>query len=181
MLVMPLLAILVRTADTSRDVAAKPSRQTNSWPVREQTFLDDTGKGWNEKLFLFGWTERDWSKHIQQLSCSIGNLRSRITSSYIIFMLISEWLHSAILMVHYDVIKWKHFPRYWTFVRGTHRSPVNSAEKGQWRGALMFSLICAWTKGWVNNRDSGDLRRHRAHYDIIVMWYWCWFNQGHDT
>ena len=44
--------------------------------------------------------------------------------------------------IHDDVIKWKHFPRYWPFVRGIHRSPVNSPHKGQWRGALMFSLIC---------------------------------------
>ena len=44
---------------------------------------------------------------------------------------------------HDDVIKWKHFPRYWPFVRGIHRSPVNSPHKGQWRGALMFSLMCA--------------------------------------
>ena len=40
--------------------------------------------------------------------------------------------------------KWKHFPRYWPFVRGIHRSPVNSPHKGQWRAALMFSSICAW-------------------------------------
>ena len=40
--------------------------------------------------------------------------------------------------VHDDVIKWKHFPRYWPFVRGIHQSPVNSPQKGQWRGALMF-------------------------------------------
>ena len=53
--------------------------------------------------------------------------------------------------------------------RGIHRSPVNSSHKGQWRGALMLSLICAWIKGWVNNREAGDLRRHRAHYDVIVM------------
>ena len=39
-----------------------------------------------------------------------------------------------------DVIKWKHFPRHWSFVRGIHRSPVNSPHKGQWRGALMFSF-----------------------------------------
>ena len=39
----------------------------------------------------------------------------------------------------------------------------------QWRGALMFSLISAWTNGWVNNRDAYDLRRHRAHFDVIVM------------
>ena len=57
---------------------------------------------------------------------------------------------------HDDVIKWKHFPRYWPFVRGIHRSPVNSPHKGQWRGALMFSLICAWINGWVNNREAGD-------------------------
>ena len=70
---------------------------------------------------------------------------------------------------HDDVIKWKHFPRYWPFVRGIHRSPVNSPHKGQWRGALMFSLICARINGWVNNREAGDLRRYRAHYDVIVM------------
>ena len=47
--------------------------------------------------------------------------------------------------------------------------PVNSPHKGQWRGALMFSLICVWIKDWVNNREAGDLRRYRAHYDVIVM------------
>ena len=68
-----------------------------------------------------------------------------------------------------DVIKWKHFPRYWPFVRGIHRSPVTSPHKGQWRIALMFSLICLWIKGWVNNRKAGDLRRYRSHYDVIIM------------
>ena len=42
-------------------------------------------------------------------------------------------------------------------------------SKGQWHGALMFSLICAWINDWVNNRKAGDLRRHRAHYDVSVM------------
>ena len=72
-------------------------------------------------------------------------------------------------MCHDDVIKWKHFPRNWPFVRGIHRSPVNFPHKGQWRGALMFSLVCVWINDWVNNRDAGDLRRYRAHYDVIVM------------
>ena len=75
------------------------------------------------------------------------------------------------VIYHDDVTKWKHFPRYWPFVRGIHRSPVNSPHKGQWRGALMFSLICAWTNGWVNNRDAGDLRRYCAHYDVIVIYF----------
>ena len=70
---------------------------------------------------------------------------------------------------HDDVIKWKHFPRYRPFVRGIHRSPVNSPHKGQWRRALMFSLICACIDGWVNNREAGDLRRRPTHYDITVM------------
>ena len=72
--------------------------------------------------------------------------------------------------LHHDhVIKWKRFLRFWSFVRGIHRSPVNSPHKGQWVGALMFSLICGWINGWVNNREVGDLRRHRAHYDVTVM------------
>ena len=69
---------------------------------------------------------------------------------------------------HNDIIKWKHFPRYWPFVRGIHRLPVNSSHKGQWRRALMFSLIYAWTNGWINTRDAGDLRRHGTHYDATV-------------
>ena len=78
-----------------------------------------------------------------------------------------------------DVIKWKQFPRYWPFVRRTHRSPVDSLHKGQWRGALMFSLICACINGWVKNREAGDLRRHRAHYDVIIMLYYLTNSPGH--
>ena len=70
---------------------------------------------------------------------------------------------------HDDVIKWKHFPRYWPFAREIHRSPVNSPHKGQWRGALMFCLICAWINCWLNNHQGGHLRHHPAHYDVIVM------------
>ena len=70
-----------------------------------------------------------------------------------------------------DVIKWKHFPRYWPFVRGVDRSSVNSSHKGQWCGALMFSVICAWINGWVTNREADELGRHCDHYDITVMGY----------
>ena len=52
---------------------------------------------------------------------------------------------------------------------GNSPVPVNSPHKGQWRGALMFSLIYAWINDWVNNREAGDLRRQRGHYDVIVM------------
>ena len=73
------------------------------------------------------------------------------------------------MVIHDDVPKWKHFPRYWPFVRGIHRSPVNSPHKGKWRRAFMFSFVCARINGWANNRKAGDLRRHRGHYDVTVM------------
>ena len=59
-----------------------------------------------------------------------------------------------------------------------HGHPVNSPRKGQWRGALMFSLICAWINAWVNNRETGDLRRHWADYDVSVMSQW---NSSQET
>ena len=78
-------------------------------------------------------------------------------------------------------ICWRHqmetFPRYWLFLREIYRSSVTSLHKGQWRGALMFYLICAWINRWVNNCEAGDLIRHRTHCDVIVMlwllqWQW---------
>ena len=72
----------------------------------------------------------------------------------------------------WHVIKWKYFPRYWAFVRGIHLSPVNSPHKGQWRGALIVSLICVWTNDWIHNRYAGDLRHHRTYYRVTGMWLW---------
>ena len=65
---------------------------------------------------------------------------------------------------------WRHqmeaFPRYWSFVRGIHRSPVNSPHKGQWRRALMFfylrlnkRLIKQWIRWWFET-PSCPLWRH---------------------
>ena len=59
----------------------------------------------------------------------------------------------------------KHSQAQWVFMLTSSNGP----HKGQWRGALMFSLIFAWINAWVNNGGAGDWRRHRAHYDIIVM------------
>ena len=57
-----------------------------------------------------------------------------------------------------EILWWRH--QMW---------PVNYPHKGQWRGALIFSLLCTWLNGWVSNREAGDSRRHCAHYDVIVM------------
>ena len=74
--------------------------------------------------------------------------------------------------LHDDVIKRMHFPRYRPLVWGIHQSTVNSPHKGQWHGALLFSLICVRRNGWVNNGDAGGLRRYFAHYGVIEM-RWC--------
>ena len=82
---------------------------------------------------------------------------------------ITGWRYVGTFATHDGVIKWIHFPRYWPFVRGILRKPGNSPHKGQWRRALMLSLICARSDGWINNRDADDLRRHHVHYDPTAM------------
>ena len=68
------------------------------------------------------------------------------------------------IFYHDDATKWKYFPRYWPFVR----SPVYSPHKGQWRGALMFSLICVCKNSWVNNGDAGDFKT-----PLCSLWRHC--------
>ena len=67
---------------------------------------------------------------------------------------------------------WRHqmktFSALLALCAGNSPVPVNSPHKGQWRGALMFTLICARINDWVNNREAGDLRRHLDHYDVSV-------------
>ena len=72
------------------------------------------------------------------------------------------------LLWFYDVIEWKHFSRYLPFVWGIQRSPVNPITKAMTRKFDVF-LICAWTNSRGNTGDTGDLRRLRAHYDVMVM------------
>ena len=104
-------------------------------------------------------------------SCYFGSLLQDygISSASTMAICMSTRNIIHVISAHDDVIKYKHFPRYWPLVRGIHRSPVNSPHKGQWCRALMFSLICAWLNSWVNNREAGDLRPHCAHYDVIAM------------
>ena len=129
------------------------------------------------KLLFVNTHDCSWVEPIAscQFTCfSNPGLETLDPQSCMIYMPGSVWwlLHYGATMklkTYDDVIKWKHFPRYWPFVQGIHRSPVNSPHKGQWRGALVFSLIAAWIDGWVNNREAGDLRRYRAYYEVTVM------------
>ena len=55
-----------------------------------------------------------------------------------LFFIINTMAAVGLATQYDDVIKWKHFPRCWQFVRGIHRSPVNSPHKGQWRRTWCF-------------------------------------------
>ena len=93
-----------------------------------------------------------------QIACQLSDVKLKVDSSF------TELLS----LDHQDnVIKWKHFLRYWPFVRGIHQTLVNSPHKVQWRGALMFSLICTLNKrlskqlwGWWFEMPSRSLWRH---------------------
>ena len=117
-----------------------------------------------------------WLQNLSKFQQSAGYI-GRQASCYQNENILSErmdfWMMLAMQdanHIHDDVIKWKHFSCHWPFVRGFHRSPVNSPHKGQWRRALMFSLICTWPNCLANNGDASDLRCHCAHYDATVMW-----------
>ena len=75
---------------------------------------------------------------------------------------------------HDEVIKWKHFRRFWPFVclgGGGGGKPVTGGFPSQMPVTLNVDVFCGmrWTNGWANNRDAGDFRRHGAHYDVTVI------------
>ena len=119
------------------------------------------------------WTTKRYQRKIYWCVLVIhGQCAANTTHMYEIKLLFVLWVFVRFInarLMHDDVIKWKHFPCCWPFVRGIYRSLVNYSHEGQCCGALMFSLICAWINGWVNNHTAGDLRRHRAHYDVTAM------------
>ena len=124
------------------------------------TYICLCKRAWNQNMYLAAYIS---SGVVKYASWYIFNI------SWIIYTVVAcAWLQN-----HDDVIKWKHFPRYWPCGRGIHQAPVNSPHIGQWCGALMFSFTCARRNGLVNNREPGDLRSHSAHYDVTVMLYEC--------
>ena len=126
--------------------------------TQDTTYLTLTGKLWGAFCEDF---EENW-------------LRYNGTTQYLHFL----YLFTTEIMQVFEKLPcgrpwWRHqmetFSALLALCAGNSPVPVNSPPKGQWRGALMFSLIYAWINDWVNNREAGDLRRHRGHYDVIVM------------
>ena len=78
-------------------------------------------------------------------------------------------------VIHDDVTKWKNFPRYWPLCgefTGNRWIPLAKASDAE-----LWCLLWSPSRinNWVNNREAGYLRRHRAHYDVIVViWVHIW-------
>ena len=115
-----------------------------------------------------------------QCMICIGTEGKLVTHALIYFYKVHKKYHDHIdgdgqvsntgfIVVHDDVIKWKHFRVTGHLCGGIHQSLVNSPHKSQWRRALMFSFDLCLKKGLINNQNDGDLRCHWAHYDITVM------------
>ena len=85
------------------------------------------------------------------------------------------YVHGDLNLIIWNLSWWRHQIETFSVLLAlcAGKSPVNGEfpHKGQWREALRFSLICAWTNGWVNNRYAGDLRRHRPHYNATVIMF----------
>ena len=130
--------------------------------------------------------EQDGVLNHRRLDCLLNLLfrcRSKKTSKLCVTGLCDRWFHSQKASNAGSVSTWwrhngktpwwRHqietFSALLTLCADNSPVPVNSPHKDQWRGVLMFSLICVWINGWVNSREAGDLRRHLAHYDVNVM------------
>ena len=114
-----------------------------------------------------------WFLSLQQLKSNLG------TSIYFFITFHSGLFLLIFKSVHQHLSKWLsvmmtssngNIFRVTGHLSGEFTGPGEFPAKGQWRGALMFSLICFWINDWVNNREAGDLRRYRAHYDVTAMW-----------
>ena len=78
------------------------------------------------------------------------------------------FFNNQIFDMHDDVIKWKHFPRYWP-------SPITGefhSQRSVTRSFDVFFDLRLYRNSWANNGDVCDLRRYLVHYDVIVMISW---------
>ena len=167
-----LLMLLRITSNIPRDVGHDTTCSKSTIINHHVFILSQNDKSMNRILWVVVIIKCNFQTHFNELyraySFMVTIIEPYFKQEYDVCLL---FVSNYFLSINHSW--WRHpmetFPRYWPFVRGIHRSPVNSPHKGQWRGALMFSLICAWANGRANNRDAGDLRRNRAHYDVTVM------------
>ena len=168
---------------TISDMASQiTGNSTISWTVWKEKNLRVTGHLWGEPEVAGGFPS--------QRACNAWDVamswRHPVVLRSSVLQSVPLWLGyfrslCADRVGHDDVVKWKHFLRCWPFVRGIHRSPMNSPHKGQWRRALTFSfrLNKRWSKkllGWWFETPSTPVWRH---CNVGVTWddvHFTWYN-----
>ena len=153
-------------------VSKRGPRGAGIWNIIDQVIkmelIHDDVIQWKHFPLQWRHNEHDSVSNHQHYDCLLNRLfrrRSKETSKLRVIGLCVGNSPGPVNSPHKWPVTRKMFPFDDVIMRG----PVNSPHKGQWRGALMFSLICVWINDWVDNREAGDLRRYRAHYDVIVM------------
>ena len=167
------------------DAWCLPNQDSESWkfsgvPYKRQAHAHSFHEICSSAYHVFGWSNQ---QHVDYphpaLWCNLKKCTGDIITSNTPngvrpFLFNTDILYVfTMLLVHDDVIKWKHFPRNWPFVRGIHRSPVNSPHKDQWRGALMFSLICHQIYHQILFASWHQLSETWFVMDLMVLVTWC--------
>ena len=98
-----------------------------------------------------------------------------ITTNVVIVITAAVAAAVADMMMLCCMMTSSNFPCYRPFVREITGHRWIRLTKASDAKFSVFSLICTWTNGWVNNRDADDLRRHLAHYGVTVMGWWWWW------
>ena len=119
--------------------------------------ITETAQRWQlAKIVLWSmWTKKIYDYRLGGIIWTIKSPRTTVRS----FQLLLAW--------------WRH--QMETFSTLLAICAGNSPGTGEFPAqrsvtrSLMFSLICVWINGWVNNGEAGDLRRYHAHYDVTVM------------
>ena len=132
--------------DLQHGVRIKPTGSGGILGVSDRRILSD-----NDRLQL--WSTHDATIQHRQNPTRFYHVRNQTHSTW------PWWRHQM-----------EHFPRYWPFVWGIHRWPVNSTHKGQWHGALMLSTsISAWISYCTHWKVWVELL---IHSEASTLWRW---------
>ena len=147
----------------------------NSWKFHDDTMRGTLSKRCDKRTD--GRTDRQAERSV------LGAAWSQLTMMMIIVIMIMAIVMVIIYMFaemydtlachwgpprddhHDDVIKWKHVPRYWPFVRGFHRSPVPRSFDVSLDLRLNKQLSRQWCGWWFETPSRPSLR----HCNVVRM------------
>ena len=96
------------------------------------------------------------------------NLRRLLSWEVVLHVMLKTLSSNTLTVLH---TWWRH--QMETFSALLALCAGNSLVPSQWPVTRSFDVFFGLRNGWVNNREPGDLRRNRAHYDVTVMMRSC--------